>query len=321
MPERVIRLLAAGAVVLAACVTSSPSPSASPGAPATPTIVPFVSVAAVTATPPAPTASPEAPAGPAWLGTGCDANEIVLGLRPTIEYPESSLSHNYLMSVYSLNVWVVDPGLDPMAEGAGLAQGVALAERHAALLSHQLDRGDACLNRVFDQIVVTVVDRDYNTWFSGSIPPRALPDGDRLSDTQIDEAVQAFNPGFVRSGPTASLGREAASSESCTWAQARAGMEARLGANHPNAAFYYAVDDTGANVWGQWDGPADVDVFLPALTSIGLELACLYPAPDTLWVVYTNAYGGAQLIVADPGQAIRQGDAETMLEQLEIVYP
>lgn len=321
MPNRAVRLLAVGAVVLAACVTSSPSPTGSSGTPETPTIVPFVSAVAVTGTPPAPSASPTSTPGPAWLGTGCDPNEIVAALRPTITYPESSLSHNYLMSVYYLNVWIVDTSLDPVAEEAALDPGVILAKRHAAVLGHQLNRGDACLGRVFDQIVVTVVDRDYNTWFSGSIAPLDLPDSDSPSDAEVDRAVEAFAPGFVRSEPTASVGRAGPPSESCSWAEARTLMEERLGAGHPNAAFTYAVDNSGANVWGQWDGPTDVDVFLPVVTEIGLELACLYPAPDTFWVVYTDAYGGTQLIVAEPGEAIRQGDLQTMVDQLEIVYP
>ncbi len=320
MPHRVALLVAAAAVLLSACGTLSPSSDEAIGTPTTPTIVPYVSAVAITATPAA-GASPAPATGPAWLGTGCDANELVTALRPEIEYPEFSLSHNYLMMVYHLNAWFVDPGLDPLADEAALGQGVALAQRHAALLSYQLHRVDACVGRVFDQIVVTVVDRDYNTWFSGSISPLDLPESDQPSDAVIDQAVELFSPGFMRSEVTASVGRGAAPAESCNWTQARARMEAVLGSGHPNAAFYYAVDDSGANVWGQWDGPADVDVFLPAFSQIGLELGCLHPAPDTFWVVYTDVYGGFQLIVAEPGEVIRQGDPQAMIEQLEIVYP
>ncbi len=321
MPNRLAWLLVVGTALLAACGISAPSPTAPLGTPATPTIVPYVTGAAITATPLPAAGAPTATPGPAWLGSGCDANEIVAALRPTIPYAQSSLSHNYLMSVYYLNAWVVDPGLDPLAGEAQLDLGVALARRHSALLSVQLNRADVCLGSVFDQIVVTVVDRDYNSWFSGSIDPQDLPESDAPSDAEIDTAIEAFSPGFVRSAVTASVGRSAASAEACTWEQASAGMQERLGADHPNSAFYYAIDDSGANVWAQWNGPADIDVFLPEMMEIGIELACLHPAADTFWVVYTDAYGGAQLIVAEPGEAIRLGDRQAMLDQLQVVYP
>jgi hypothetical protein len=319
MPKRLARVIAAGALLLAACGAPSVTPASSPASPATPTIVPFVTGVAVTATPsPVPlTPTP----GVTWFGSGCDANQIVAALAPTIEYAQSSLSHNYLLGVYHLNAWIVDPGLEPLAQVSEIEAGVALARRHAAVVSAQLNRADDCVGAVFDQIVVTVVDRDFNSWFSGSIAPQELPTGGAMTDLEIDRAIEAFAPGFTRSAVTASTGRAAAPAEACSWDQAASAMAERLGEGRVNTALYFTIDDSGSNVWAQWAGPPDVDVFVPQLIEIGLELACLYPAPDTFWVVYTDAFGATQLVVAEPGEVIRQGDTQLMLDQLQVVYP
>jgi hypothetical protein len=81
------------------------------------------------------------------------------------------------------------------------------------------------------------------------------------------------------------------------------------------------IDDNGVNVWAQWDGPEDPDAFFADLLSLRAELACLYPPVDTFWGIYLDGTGRAQVVVAAPGDAVREADDEGLLAELEIVYP
>jgi hypothetical protein len=307
--EVAVPILAAG-ILLAACGGGSGPADATPGERGTPTIVPL-SVA--------PSATPSA--APAWYGTNCTPNDIVVALRPTLPYAEFNLSHNYLMSTYYLNIWLVDTSLDPLALGEQIESGARLAARHATMVSHQLNQGDPCVAEIFDQITATIVDPGYNTWFSGNIAPADLPPSPRPSDAEVDQAIQAFTVGYRRTQATASQAAGPIPPESCAWTEVSARIEAAFDATHPNLAFYLVIDDSGVNVWTQWDGPPEVEVFFPRLAQVGLELACLYPPVDDLWVVYVDRNGGAQLVVAVPGEPIRQADAGAILEQMEVIYP
>ncbi len=79
-------------------------------------------------------------------------------------------------------------------------------------------------------------------------------------------------------------------------------------------------DDKGANVWVQWEGPQDVDVFLADVTRIASVLPCLAPM-DTLWLIYVDAEGETLLILAADGDAVRTVDPAGLVDYLEIIYP
>ena len=297
-------------LVVAGCRGAAATPTQTPGDVSTPTIVPFQ-------TAPPPTATP----APAWFGTGCDPTDIVVAMRSTVPYAEFSLSHNYLYAAYHLNAWVVDTSLDPLAEGAQLTEDALLAARHAAALAYDLNLHDACVSQVFDQIVVMVVDPDYNTWFLGSIDPADLSTTPMPSDVELDRAIAVFTPGYSRSAPSASVGRTPPGEQTCLWSEVRPRLEAVLGTGQENLAFYLTADENGVSVMGQWAGPPDFNVFLPQFLAMADELRCLYPALDTFWAIHVDGYGGTQLIVAEPGEAIRDGNPTTLLEQLEVIYP
>ena len=251
----------------------------------------------------------------------CSPDQVLTALRPLIPYSEFALSHNIIGEIHNLNVWFVDPGLDPLAVEDEIPEIVAMASRHAALLSHQLARGSPCVATAFQGITVIVVDRDYNKWFEGQIFSADLPASPNPTDAEIELAMQAFTQGYGRSRRTASVGRPGPPDGSCTWAETQAGLASHFDPSRQNVVFYFVADDEGTSVWAQWDGPPEWDTFLTGLLNVDRELSCLYPPLDSLWAVYVDDTGLAQLIVVGSGDAVRAPDPNVLVDSLQIVYP
>jgi hypothetical protein len=251
----------------------------------------------------------------------CSPDQVLTALRPLIPYSEFALSHNIIDEIHNLNVWFVDPGLDPLAVEDEIPEIVAMASRHAALLSHLIVQGNPCVATAFQGITVIVVDRDYNKWFEGQIVSADLPASPNPTDTEIEQSMQAFTQGYARSRRTASVGRPGPSDGSCTWAETRANLASHFDPSRGNVVFSIAVDDDGVNVWAQWDGPPEWESFLTGLLSVDRELSCLYPPLDYLWAIYVDETGLAQLIAVGSGDAVRAPDPTVLVDSLQIVYP
>jgi hypothetical protein len=252
---------------------------------------------------------------------GCGPNDLVDALRPLVPFSESSLSENSLDGVRNLNIWFVDPALDPLAAGGAIAENTALARLHATRMAHLLNRASECVAAVFAGITTIAVDRDYNVWFSGQIVPASLPQAANPSDGDLGPAVQAFTVGYSRTGETSSGIRPGAETGACLWPEARERLLSHFAEGRQNLAFYMSIDDDGVNVWAQWDGPADFDVLQADLLGLRPELACLYPGLDTFWIVYLDSTGTTQLVLAAAGDVVRDSSDEDFINQLEIIYP
>jgi len=251
----------------------------------------------------------------------CDPDTVVAALRPRLPYEEATLGHNDLYETRYLNLWFVDPAIDPLAGGQAIAANANLALRDAIDAAHSLRTASACVPQLWDGINVVVVDRLYNDWLSGNITPQDLPQKASLSDGDRRKLGELFQTGYTRQ--EAALPTKAAAPGSCTWAEARARLEARFDAAK-EATFYLVVEEKGTDVWAQWAGPdpnSGTDPLLDALVSVAEDLTCLHPAVDTLWVVYTDADQVASLILTVPGEALRGGDSAKLVESVEVVYP
>lgn len=294
------------ALALGACAGGPASSVPTP----TVTVVPFSTPTGLGTEAPGQAAAPE-----------CNPNDGVDALGPLVPYDEFSLSQNTIEGVRNLNLWFVDPGLDPLASGGAIEENVSVARLHATRLAHLLNQGDGCVASVFQGITALAVDRDYNAWFTGQIVPGNLPQAADPTDGDLEAAAETFTAGYTRTSETLSASRPAAEPGSCLWPEVRESLLSHFGDGRQNLAFYISVDDDGVNVWGQWDGPADFDILQGNLLSLRAELGCLHPPLDTFWTVYVDGTGATQLVLAVAGDAVRASTDEEFIDQLEIIYP
>jgi hypothetical protein len=251
----------------------------------------------------------------------CDADAVVTALRSSLPYDEATLSRNVLYETRYLNLWFVDPALDPSAGGAAIAANASQAWQDAIDAVHGLRAANACVPQLWDGINVVVVDRDYNDWLSGSIAPQDLPEKASLSQGDRRKLSEKFQTGYARQRAVVPV--EAPAPGSCTWAEVHAVLKDRFDAAE-EATVYLVVEEQGSEVWAQWAGPdpkTGTDPLLDALVLVAEDLGCLHPPVDTLWVVYTDADQVASLILSVPGEALRSGDSAKLVESVEVVYP
>jgi hypothetical protein len=257
----------------------------------------------------------------ATVAPGCEPNDIVDALEPLVPYEEFSLSQNSLEGVRNLNIWFVDPELDPGASGGAIGENVSVARLDATRLAHLLNQGSGCVSTAFEGITALVVDRDYNSWFTGHIVPASLPQGEDPSNSDFETAAGTFTVGYSRISETTSSTRPSAEPGACLWPEARERLLGHFDEGRRNLAFYISIDDEGVNVWGQWDGPPEFDVLQADLLALRAGLGCLYPAVDSFWTVYVDGTGTTQLVLAVAGDVIREASDEDFINQLEIIYP
>jgi hypothetical protein len=268
-----------------------------------------------------PDTPPPDSASPAPELIGCAPDDLVDALQASVPYEEYSLSQNVIDEVRNLNVWFVDPSLDPLAQGDEVPGNAALARFHAARVSHILEQGDECIAMAFTGLTSIVVDRDYNVWFSGQISPEDLPQTGNPSDADLEAAGESFVVGYARSEETSSVGRPPSATGACSWPEVREGLRSHFEPSRQNLAFYMAIDDGGVNVWAQWEGPEDQEAFFRDILALRSELTCLYPPLDTFWGILVDDAGETFLVVAAPGDAVREANDADLLSQLEVVYP
>jgi hypothetical protein len=252
---------------------------------------------------------------------GCEPGELVDALQASVPYEEFSLSQNVIDEVRNLNVWFVDPALDPLAQGGEVEENTALARFHAAQVSDTLEQMDECVAVTFVGLVGTVVDRDYNVWFSGQVSPEDLPQTENPSDADLEAAGESFVVIYARAEETSSSSRPPSAAGACSWPEVRQGLRTHFEEGEQNLAFYLAIDDGGVNVWAQWEGPEDQEAFFRDILALRSELSCLYPPLDTFWGILVDDRGETFLVVAAPGDAVREANDADLLSRLEVVYP
>jgi hypothetical protein len=232
----------------------------------------------------------------------CYAEGILAQIRSSITYEEFVVTYNILQiqgRMASLVIWFVDPEIDPSARGSEIEQNSKLAREHAAIISNQINAENYCVASLFNVINPIVVDRNYNGWFSGEIQPSKLIDENEPSPEQILKIENEFKIGYLRNNPTGVFAE--APTGSCAWKEANANLHNHFASTRENVGFYFVLDDEGANVWAQWDGPTDLILMSASLLNVTMELECLYPRPDRVIVIIVDENGIVGLIGVIPG--------------------
>jgi hypothetical protein len=298
-------LLTVGVIVLSACA-GSPTPTP------TPTVTPEPT--------PVPTSAPSEVA--------CDLDGLLKDLRELVPYKEMVVSHNRFNDNASLNVWFVDPALDPKASASEMEDMVEIAVRHSSEITQAFILHDLCVISSFDNVTVFAVDELYNAWYIGSVSMTRLWSINDSSEALRLEIEALFNEGYRRTEETMVNESPAASTDSCTWAEARQNLEEIFSYFGENFAFYYYMDAAGGSVWAQWVSPPEAETedeiagaFYPYLGQVDIYLSCLDSPIQDLWMIYADTVGEVYWIYVVDGDAVRDTDHQVMLDWMELMYP
>lgn len=235
----------------------------------------------------------------------CDADSLLKGLKTMVPYDEFAVHYNEIEGTRSLLVWFVDPEINPTATGGEIQANLDMALTHAAELSQKIRVQFPCVTELFDVINPIVVDQKYTGWFSGTLDPTIIPDEEALTSAEIDQLVDKFTVGYLLEALPGPI-----PAGSCNWSSVRESMQNHFSPERQNVAFYFVVDDFGANVWAQWDGPTDPIFMMTSLMNVMMELDCFIPTANLIFIV-VDKEGTTGLVGVVP-----QGDAGSM----QIVY-
>lgn len=277
----------------------------------TPTVVPTLTALPTYELRPSSTPFPTKTKAPS-----CDADQTLKKLKSQIVFDESVLLQYKLFGISYLVAWFVDPEINQAATEGQLAENNELAMHHALILGQELNASDACVSRLFEKISIIVVDKNYNGWFSGEIGPTNLPSTIQLEEEQLDELSSMFEVGYLRNSAPEIMG--SAPSGRCDWITAKENIHNHFSSKRENVGFYLVNDETGVNVWTQWDSPPGMLMLnLPtSALNIALELDCLFPEPERIVFVIVDETGDVQIIGAWDWESAKNQD----LNQIKILY-
>ncbi len=292
------------AVLLVACGASQ---AESP----TPTVVPF--------------ATASSGGTPQTGGSSvCDPNVFLPQIKEDLPFAQVSLLHNFLLAVHYINLWVVSPDLETAAVAGQIETNKSDAALLAAKLSHLIANDHPCVRASFERITTTIVDSRYHAWFIGDVAMTDIPAGDALDLDQLKKLSELFVSPSSLETPVEHPGPEVPPANACDWQHAREGLRTQFSPAGPNVDFYFVIDQDGANVWAQWEGPDPQQTpegFLSGLLSLQAELQCLNPPVDILWMIYTDGSGRVSLVMAADGEALRNPDPAYLVDHLQLIYP
>ena len=308
------------ALLLAGCNLETVTPTATAILPS-PTKPQPSSTPARTATP-KPTRTPTPT--PSLAPSACNADKVLANLESLIPYEEFELNYSNfsIIGISALNVWYVDPTLDPNATSADIDKNAALALHNAAILSHKLAISDPCIEVLFeDGINPVVVDHNYNGWFAGMIAPSSLPSTQNPGEGELKVVEDAFQIQYLRQNPPGPATPPPDSA--CMWPEARENIQWHFSTEQPNTSFYLVHDEGGVVVYAQWVVPSDLSdkvafaFSIASVQNVLYELPCLHPSADVLIATGVDDTGELMFL----GRMLRDGIREQDVEQLEVLYP
>ncbi len=252
----------------------------------------------------------------------CTSESVLLTLRnsePLKELlSEFTVDYSAASGTSYLNIWFVDPNIQPGTSSEDLKENNETAMRHASTVAIYAVTLDPCIKSVFDKINPVVVDQSYNGWFSGSVAASLLPETYQPGEEEIYEVAEAFEVVYMRRSLPAIPGAPPAGS--CNWPDARERMHLHFDPARPNVDFYFVGDEVSRKVTAQWDGSVtekiDIGVIYASITNVAQEIRCLHPAPDYLYVMVHDSSGTTIWMGRLPSAGIQSLD----LNQVEILY-
>jgi hypothetical protein len=256
----------------------------------------------------------------------CTKNDVVKRLRESLTYDEFDVSYIRVQNEVVLNIWFVDPELDPKAAGASIKKGAALAISDAALMTQQIVSADPCIGELFSYINPIVVDKGYNGWLSGTITPSNVPSNAKPNSTEMQKFEKSIKLGYSRQDKTAVVKK--APKGSCTWAEARKDMLSnQFSPDDPLHSFTYVLDGNGINVYAEFDLTPEIvsnkQMLIALITAdtmnVLIPLRCLNPVPDHIYVQVVDINGNYLLVGRMPPDVINEKDAGTVLGKFEVL--
>jgi hypothetical protein len=252
----------------------------------------------------------------------CTAESVLLTLRnsePLKELlPEFTVDYSAASGTSYLNIWFVDPNIQPGTSSEDLEENNRTALRHASTVAIYAVTLDPCIKSVFDKVNPVIVDQNYNGWFSGSVAASLLPETYQPGEKEIYEVAEAFEVVYLRQSLPAIPG--APPNGSCSWPEARERLHLHFDPARPNVDFYFVGDEVSRKVTAQWDGAVaektDIVVIYASIMNGAQEARCLHPAPDYLYVMVHDSSGTTIWMGRLPSAGIRSLD----LNQVEVLY-
>jgi len=302
----------AGVVCLTACTAATPSPTLTPTS-----RPPFPSP---TLTPrPSPSSSPTPRPSP--TPKVCSIRQLLADTRANLPYSEADITYAAAADRV-LTVWYVDPRLDPAAEGQASFDALDNLVQNASMIAIRLNYWAwPCTKELLDNLYIVVVDPDSNAWFSAYTPIEGLPAmavPSTFSASQVEYMIE-----YVREGPSSSAAP--APESACSWSEARNGIDRHFGPEERNLGFYQTIDPVGVSVWAQWDESSGLQPLIsvaPSLLNLAMELRCLHPRPDQVWIGVVGETGEMILAGVLPGEVLQEDDyASAALEQFKVIGP
>lgn len=98
---------------------------------------------------------------------------------------------------------------------------------------------------LFDLINPIVVDRDYNGWFIGGIPPSSLPRRSSLTENDSEQVGDEIAVSYQRDVQTTSVDRQTPPTDSCAWPETRERIHQHFAPTRQNVRFYLMTDEGG----------------------------------------------------------------------------
>ncbi len=232
--------------------------------------------------------------------------------------PEFTVDYSVTSGTSYLNIWFVDPNIQPGTSSEDLGENNETAMRHASTVAIYAVTLDPCIKSVFDKVNPVVVDQGYNGWFSGSVAASLLPETFEPGEKELYEVAEAFEVVYMRQSLPAIP--DAPPSGSCTWQEARERMQLHFDPGRLNVDFYFVGDEVSRKVTAQWDGAVaektDIAVIYASITNVAQEIRCLHPAPDYLYVMVHDSSGTTIWMGRLPSAGIQSLD----LDQVEVLY-
>ncbi len=252
----------------------------------------------------------------------CTAESVLLTLRNSEPFkkllPEFTVDNSVTSGTSYLNIWFVDPNIQPGTSSEDLEENNWAAMRDASSVAIYAVTLDPCIKSVFDRVNPVVVDPGYNGWFSGSVAASLLPETLQPDAKEIYAVAEAFEVVYMRQSLPAIP--DAPPSGSCNWQEARDRMQLHFDPGRPNVDFYFVGDEVSRKVTAQWDGAVaekiDIGVIYASITNVAQEIRCLHPAPDYLYVMVHDSSGTTIWMGRLPSAGIQSLD----LNQVEVLY-